>query len=662
MADQDLENEAAKPSDQAGNTRVVVAESPAELPVDNPGGVVAYSREGGILDSKTRSDIDLSIESLKQTLLRNLEQIVQSTSRKVLEPSAMAARQTDVGNFSQGPELGFETRNSPTFNEPSLMRELASSYLKERQNILRTVLSSIKIEDRPEETRDDGERQVSLQRQMKVWTDIATDLDGYYLELLNRFLRIGRMKEGDMKDGALITCRMSGNIVDNLAASGRTHMYRSQENVNDDVICEQFQEPFHNRTAEGIIENLLLRTNDGRKKTIGFFEAADDKEAADVSAKVVNLAGSECGWSEGSEGRDESLADAEEWGLRRVTSQREKDLSLQVNCFEAYVKEQNKELESRKTTINQLMQDNYKLMRALETFEEFKKSKEKEDDEKMKGFRRDNQNELNEKTSEVVIVRDLHGEHEKSLSEKKKNGVRYDHGEVRESKILFDERMSFADEQELISYFCEWIPERLLQLCERCQCAGVHSRDREDKSAHSIMRYVDDLFVRLLESATRNNDTISKLEWRAKALNRDAQKLRSKYVQVKSKLEAAVSQKDDLEMQITEKDNFILTQGEILCQYEKEINDAQSQRDLLREELGAALEKLDAERQQTELLEEEVKQSVLLEMTTSQGNEKRLEMLTANSIFASPLLNAENGSPDKGDAYVRRGGVEMPFE
>ena len=686
-------------SDAASKT-VITRESENEIRSCEP--------EIEILDPKMKSEIDVSIENLKHTLFRNLEQIFRRTSKELLTPSETETRKSDghcTGAVSE--------RKMSMVGESGSLRELASCYLKERQNILRTVLSAVKPVDS-----DVNEGQVTSQRQMQIWTEIATDLDGYYLEMLNKFLRVGKITATDIKNGTLLTYRLSETVVDDLNRNRRKEVFSSREDVHDDIIYGQFQEPFvsNDNTVERLIEGLLSRTNESRRHAIGFFdnEVICEKETEATSSKTVDFDESDFGWSEWSEESHGGNEANDSLSLHGV-----KQLRKKVEDYTSYVEEQRKELDIRKDIIKELREDNVKLLEALETFDEYRMKLGTSQDERMKDVKNDCESKLDEKKCDHEMLQGIVSENGEDV-EMSKRSVECRNGlekldekqcafQVGFSRVYecFDEayrqlkmlsstarkdseidgnfsnqitgytvsnspkflpeeelkavRRQINEQENLIAYFIEWVPERLLQLCERSKCVNVSFRNREDKSAEGIIRYLDELFAQLLASANATNDNISKLEGMADLFKRDFHKMKSQYIKTRCSFESAVSTKEDLEVQVMKQDEIIKSQAELLQKHGKELSEARSQNETLCYDLKWAMGSLDTERERSALLEEELNQSKLLEQERSEENDKLLELITDKNLATNMPQSTEDNAAVLDDMCLSCWTKQVPF-
>ena len=664
--------------------------------------------ESETMEAKERSEIDISIQNLKHALLSNLEQVIQRTSK---EPSQIKERKANEKDNNSEAKSNCRTgrgneRRVSTDERSGSLREFTSIYLKERQSILETVKSVMKAIDHGDQAGHDSERGVISQQQMQIWVDIATDLDGYYLEILNRYLREGKITAADMNTSTLLTHRLSDGVVNDLNRSRQKQVFSSREDIHDDIVYGQFQSPFDSsdNKFEKLILGLLSRTNIHRKLAVGFHDgdAAVDKE--------VEADDSDCGWSDSS---------------RDSQAEREGEFSTHANVVRQFKgKTANPDFDRQKQSkvrynnnhiINGLKEDNIKLMEALETYDEYKANTEKRHEQSMNNIVADYEHRLKEQKSEIIALQQKVAEYEqavidgKIMSSNRENLGIYDEKqfqvEANLSKLTkcFDEayrqlkifasstgkhartaedsgciglerltiasdeesqtvRTKTVEQQDIITYFCEWLPERLLELCKKYNCIDVEVSDKNDKNTKSIIKYMDDLIARLFESANTYNETVCKLQANADHWRRDFKKMKSQYTKTKRKLESIVSQKEDLEAKVLEKDDMITSQAGVSDEREREIHELRSINESLAEDLRLALESLDSKIERLQLLEEDLNHSLLLEKETSAENEWLFEMMTENSVDGMTKEVKKCETCELNEFCVRCVAEKIPFD
>ena len=641
---------------------------------DGPGGINNSNDinepGSGILEAKDRSEIDKSIENLKHTLLNNLERVIRRTSRELMQTNEKKAKKDGISEAksSSRTERSNERRVS-TDDRSGSLREFASVYLKERQSILETVMSVMKNLDHRDQAGCDSERGVISQKQMQIWADIATDLDGYYLEMLNKYLREGKITAADMNTSTLLTHRLSDGVVNDLNRSRQKQVFSSREDIHDDIVYGQFQSPFgsNDNKLEKLIHGLLSRTNKRRRFAVGFCDsdAAIEREMETYRKEYADE--SDCGWSDS----------------------------------------------SRDSQAERFKEDNLKLMEALETFDEYKANTEKRHEQSMKNLVAEYEEKLKEQKAEIVRLQqkiidyeqafidgkgmpiskedlDIYGEKrfqlEANLSkltkcfdeayrqlkifasstgrhkgtDKDDNGIGLNRLQVvpgEQAQSLFSKPV---EQQDIITYFCESLPKRLLELCAKSKCMDGEFHEKDDKSTESIIKYIDDLITRLLEAANTNNESICKLEADADLWRRDFKKIKSQYTKTKRKLESSVSQKEDLEAKILEKDDTITSQANALDEREKEIHELRSINESLAEDLRQALESLNAEKDRLKLLEEDLNQSLLLEKETSAENDWLFELMAENSV--NGIITKKCETCELNEFCVRCVAEKIPFD
>ena len=640
------------------------------------------------LDMNARHEINQSIENLKNTLIDNLEKVLRRTSKDFQNVDY----KENTGLYNEGrPEENCNISGKSNhlvkgtlkrFEEGSSTKDLACGYLKQRSSILKTianVASKLSTSNDAEDSDDISSR--TAQRQMRIWTDVAVDLDGYYLELLNRFLRTGRKTTGEMKGRTLLTHHLSESTIDDLNRNKRKQMFQSQQDVHDDVILGQLQEPFgiNKPAVNDFIEDLLNRTNAKRQYAVCFFdnEAVSENEDETVSSKVDNCDEIE-DWNE-SVGTENEIIDNETKEVSVDEGERQEACNFEnvaVNLKD-YVTEQTNELENRKSIIEKLTEENLEMMGALENFEEYEIQKEKENERKIQEVKKGYENKLEKKNSQICelktilskVARNTLGGEEYRLEGKEYKNCPYlpDYGKLNQcfedacsqlkmlSLIAKDCGGSITGKEEQFSKLqlldtasentddnlIDWIIDQLVQLCKKNACLEVN----DDNSKISIEKrsskeIIDGLLVKLYQAVEQKNEIIRDMESEARIFKQNFQKLKSQLMKRRNRLESLVAQTEEQEIQIVEKDEIISTQTEVLSQQDLEIADLRTQNEVLTAKNSSLLEDLTSAQEHALFLEEELRHSTLIEQDKCEENERLVEYLVdmekSSSEIAAP--------------------------
>ncbi|XP_065051048.1 uncharacterized protein LOC135680792 [Rhopilema esculentum] len=640
------------------------------------------------LDMNARHEINQSIENLKNTLIDNLEKVLRRTSKDFQNVDYIE----NTGLYNEGrPEENCNISGRSNhlvkgtlkrFEEGSSTKDLACGYLKQRSSILKTVanVASKLSTSNGAEDRDDASSRAA-QRQMRIWTDVAIDLDGYYLELLNRFLRTGRKTTGEMKGRTLLTHRLSESTIDDLNRNKRKQMFQSQHDIHDDVILGQLQEPLgiNKPTVNDFIEDLLNSTNAKRQYAVCFFdnEAVSENEDETVSSKVDNCDEIE-DWNE-SVGTDNEITDNETKDVRVDEVERQEACNFEnvdVN-FKEYVTEQANELENRKSIIEKLTEENLEMMGALENVEEYEIQKEKENERIIQEVKKEYESKFEEKNSEICELKtilskvacsthDDQGGEEYCLEGKVyKNWPNLpDYGKLSQcfedacsqlkllaliakdcggsitgkeencSKLQLLDTASENTDNNLIN----WIIDQLEQLCKKIDYLEVNDENSKiSNEKRPSKEIIDGLFVKLCQAAEQKNEMIREMEAKAKIFKQNFQKLKSQLMKSRNRLESLVEQTDEQEIQIAEKDEAISAQTEVLSQQDLELADLRTQNEVLNAKNTSLLEDLASAKEHALFLEEELKHSTLIEQDKCEENERLVEYLVNMEKIASEI-------------------------
>ena len=604
-------------------------------------------------ESRQGSEIYARYEGLHSKLLKDLERANKNKTK----------RDTDSeGTSSIRVGTGYHLRKSID-SLPGSLRRLASNYMRERQSLLETVISVMKNLDDGDEAGNHNQRQIASERQMQIWTDIATDLDGYYLEMLNKHLRRGSMQSAEMKRGTLLKHRLSESIVNDLNRSKNMNIFSSREDIHDDIVYGQFQEQFcaDDSKVENLMYGLLLRTNERRKFAVGFHEAQhhNENEAESTTRE-----------------RDGPLI-----------GDRIQQLMKKIRNFEANKATQQDELESKSKLILGLKADNMKLMEALDVFSEYTTKTEKRREEEIRSVVEDYKEKLREQQNRIVELRSKLGEREedltggkeglipeKAVSKCNKNVDQFDAnfcklakcfeeaynqlqqlagsglkrgrkdkgnnmGDLKHitfkqlqgepGKIIFSQTIENIDPFE---YLCKFVPERLLQLCEVNEIPANIYPSRNDESAESLKNYIDDLIGLLLESANTRNQEMRKFETLADAKCKDLKKVKQQYMKLKHALESILSEKEDWDAKIAEKDEKIANQESLLKERDREIQELRSQSEVLLEDLKLALDSFNPEICRLGLVEKRLSHPLFMKKEESGDSEWLFELMVENNV------------------------------
>ena len=604
-------------------------------------------------ESRQGSEIDTRYEDLHRKLLKNVEKANQNEAKKGSDSEG-------TSSFRVG--TGYQLRKSID-SLPGSLRRLASNYMRERQSLLETVISVMKNLDDGEEARSHNQRQIASERQMQIWTDIATDLDGYYLEMLNKHLRQGRMQSSDMNTGTLLKHRLSESVVNDLNRSKNMNVFSSREDIHDDIVYGQFQDQFcpDDSKVENLMYGLLLRTNERRKFAVGFHETQHHNE-------------------------DEAEATTKETDGPLV-SDRIQQLMKQIRNFEIAKTTQQDELESKSKLILGLKADNMKLMEALDVFSEYTTKTEKRREEEIRCVVDDYKEKLKEQQNKIAELQSRLGEREdecnggkevsiskKAVSKCSKNvdqfeanfcklancfeeaynqlqklagsrmrsdwkdkcnnmvdpkRIGFKHLQGDPAKIIFSQTV---EEIDPFGYFCKFVPERLLQLCQVNKIPTNIYPARNDSSAQSLKKYIDEIIILLLESAGTRNQEMKKLETLADEKCKDLKKVKQQYIKLKHALESILSQKEDWDAKIMEKNEKIASQDSIIRERDREIQELRSQNEVLLGDLKLALESFKPEICRLGLVEKNLRHSFFMEKEISGDNEWLFELMVENSV------------------------------
>ena len=595
-----------------------------------------------LLDLQTRSEINSSVENLKRTLLTNIEKTMKRSSRNLPSKSRTSSGEEKKieanGNAAGREEEKLTAEENNFVRQSDSLRDIANIYLKDRQNLKKSVMSIVSVSNSRSDLKDSENRRLTGQQQMRIWTDVATDLDGYYLEMLNRYLRIGRVEPEDMTTGNLLTYRVSESVVDDLDKNKRKQIFQSQQDVHDDVTFGHLHAPasLDDIAMNDFIEGLLARTNMQRQNAICHFdyEIGNDNEDGSDNDEI------EAAFGANSKKKKPNVK-------RRILSRNAsiengvRSLHDVIKTYKGHIDKQNDELGDRKEIIETLIGDNKELKKELEMSEKRQKDMEKQKENDLLKVRSDYLIKLKEKNSEIAELQRKVSE--VSQSRKGQMGK----WRLEDSFIKVCEGLDhFADELEAYkasirgeengeivveeseeqlpmqgNKFKQWMIGRLLELCEKMGCSKIN---RENDSTN---QYIDSLFLSLFKAANTNKETLKSLAEETSKVRANFKSLRNDLAKTERKLWSVTKSKYDLEAQLAEKGDEITVQTELLSQKEDELTELRSQNKTLDAKYSATLSELNAAQERLISLEEELRQEVVIEQQRGFENELILDYL-----------------------------------
>eukprot|EP00112_Aurelia_sp_Birch-Aquarium-sp1_P008599 Seg1951.7 transcript_id=Seg1951.7/GoldUCD/mRNA.D3Y31 product="hypothetical protein" protein_id=Seg1951.7/GoldUCD/D3Y31 len=596
-----------------------------------------------LLDLQTRSEINSSVESLKRALLTNIEKTLKRSSKNLTaknQASSGEEKKVEANGNAIGREEEKQTAGGNDFVRHSdSLRDIASIYLKDRQNLKKSVMSIVSVSNSRSDLKDSENSRLTGQQQMRIWTDVATDLDGYYLEMLNRYLRIGRIEPEDMTTGNLLTYRVSESVVDDLDKNKRKQIFQSQQDVHDDVTFGHLHAnaSLDDITMNDFIEGLLARTNMQRQKAIWHFdyEVGNDNEDGSDNDEIEASADSK-----------KKKPSVKKRILSRNASIENSVRSLHdvIKTYKTHIDKQNDELGDRKEIIETLIGDNKELKKGLEMSEKRQKDTEKQKENELITVRSDYLIKLTEKNSEIAelqrkiseIPQNKKGEMGKWRLEnsfiKACEGLEHFADEVDAYKASTrDEekgQLGVEESEEQLpmqgDQFKRWLIGRMLELCEKTGCT------KSNKQNDSTNQYIDSLFLSLFKAADTNKETLKSFAQETNKVRANFKSLRNDLAKAERKLWSVTKSKYDLQAQLAEKGDEITVQAELLNQKETELTELRSQNESLDAKYSATLSDLNAAQERLVSLEEELRQEVVIEQQRGFENELILDYLVEN--------------------------------
>ena len=313
-----------------------------------------------LLDSDTKSKIHQSVDDLKTAIKQRMDEVIRPSSDKIAASRSKIAR------------IKAKSRES--------LLQLAICYRKERQATLRKVMSSVKsaeLDKAPE-----ANRKLSRQEQIKIWAEVATALDEYYLNILDKLIDKGYVKPEDLEGGTLLFSRVSESAVLDMQKKETAHTKNlSLNDFHRDCYLHKPQLPSGSSSEQDsageIIERMLTRTNIKRRVVA----TADENEAKDLQEKLNKFEAhghyshSEEDWSYDSSSEDsnededyeeiiEQYRNAIEY-LQQYSYAKEEEakkihqnLLKTLEIYESEIKNQTQKLESNVEVCSKLSEEN----------------------------------------------------------------------------------------------------------------------------------------------------------------------------------------------------------------------------------------------------------------------------------------------------------------
>eukprot|EP00794_Sanderia_malayensis_P016953 gene16953-18660_t len=390
------EDKLSKPKEEDNNT----IEESTERIVGNqdPVNVTLAS----VIGEETCRNEDEGVNTLKEAVKNQLEALFkQSPGREKIE---MEEEETALSN-----EDGSRSR-----------RDFAEYCAKEKDDHLGMA--------QPATIADDATGKLSMHKQVKLWSEVATDLDTHYLTVLNKRFRTGSLAHGNAKDCSVITSHASESAVDDINKDKGKQRFYSRHDINDDLRLGQLQGTFwssENSSVHDLIDSLLARTNRVREAAMvasgrGVWVAENSAESesnevddGDDDDDYKNY-DDEC-WSESSGSgksrlQDEIMSDniihSSLIEVIKLKENEAKKSQREVEKQRLYISQQHDELKCRLEVINQLKRDNIEIMTALETFESYKLHCDEKSMHQIDEIRKCYNAELDGKQSEILRLKD----------------------------------------------------------------------------------------------------------------------------------------------------------------------------------------------------------------------------------------------------------------